>query len=117
MTETPLLLRQINPVFVQNGHVIYRAFHPTNADNGMLSVSDGPKISPEAAWRRFTCDFGHRSSGVLGVTHAECAGYDLPVRESPEPDQPDHMIIDFSSKSKGAVKMAAKALCDHALNW
>ncbi len=80
----------------------------------MLSVSDGAQISPEDTWRRFTEVFGRRSAGVLGVSHAECARLGLPVRNSPEPDQPDHMTIDFSAKQKGEVKVAAKALYDHA---
>jgi len=117
MTEFPLLLRQIHPNFVQNGRVLSPAFRPTPKDGKRLSVSDGRKISPEDAWKRFTETFGFHSCGVLGVTPLECENAHLSVHEAPEDNQPDHMVIDFSHlESEGAIRSAAKELCHAATN-
>ena len=115
MNESPLLLRQINPTFIQNGHAHYIAFRPTKKDEKRLSVSDGNKISAQAAWERYTETLGYQSCGVLGVTISESETTGLPVCEAPVDGQPDHMVIDFSHlDSRGKVDHAAKALCHFA---
>jgi len=117
MNDSPLLLRQIHPSFIQNGHAHYTAFRPTKKDHKRLSVSDGNKISAEEAWKRYTETLGYNSCGVLGVTISECESKSLSVQEDPRDDQPDHMVIDFSHfDSHGKIDKAAKALCQFASN-
>jgi tRNA(Ile2) C34 agmatinyltransferase TiaS len=72
MTTQTLLLRQVNPSWVQAGRVTSQAFKPTQKDNKMLSVYDGDQIEPEASWRHYTEQLGHLSVGVLAVIVAEC---------------------------------------------
>jgi len=50
MKETTLLLRQINPAFVQLGRVTSQAFRPTPKDHDLLSAYNGDLIEPEPAW-------------------------------------------------------------------
>ena len=115
MTESSLLLRQIHPTFVQNGRVISSAFRPTPKDEKRLSVSDGRRISPEGAWKRFTETLHLDSTGVLGVTFLECESISLPVCEDPKNEQPDHMVIDFTHlDTSGKIDRAAKTLCRFA---
>jgi hypothetical protein len=54
MQSDTLLLRQIHPGFIQNGRVTSQAFRPTPKDKKKLSVYDGDKIDPEAAYRHYT---------------------------------------------------------------
>lgn len=58
MTPDTLLLRQINPTFVQCGRVTSQAFRPTPKDEFYLSVDNGDRLAAEDAWRRFTEDQG-----------------------------------------------------------
>jgi hypothetical protein len=120
MNEFLILLRQINPNFVQNGRVLSPAFRPTSKDACRLSVSDGSRISPQEAWVRFTKIFGYKSVGVLGVTVSECTSCRLSVAEAPVENQPEHMEINFSSmQSTGDITKASKMLCRYATerNW
>ena len=115
MIEQSLLLRQINPAFVQNGFAIRLAFRPTKKDEKRLSVSDGSQITPEEAWKRYTKLLGYRSVGVLGVAVGECESCLLTVQAAPVDGQPDHMEIDFSALTTGGdVDRAAKKLCRQA---
>jgi len=118
VSESPLLLRQIHPNFVQeDGHVMYVAFRPTSKDGKRLSVSDGSKISPEDAWKRYTTILRLASRGVLCVTLSECQSISLPVLEDALDDQPDHMLIDFSHlEGNRKIDGSAKTLRNFASN-
>jgi len=117
VTESLLLLRQINPAFIQNGHVMYLAFRPTKKDEKRLSVSNGSQITPQEAWKRYIEIPGCRSCGVLGVTNFECESCNLPVYEAPVEGQPDHIVIDFTFlTSRSDIDRAAKRLCQHAMD-
>jgi hypothetical protein len=109
MTETTLLLRQINPAFVQQGRVTSQAFRPTPKDQQKLSVYDGDMISPEQAWVHFTANQGLQSVGVLGVTVQECRNEDLVVRSSPE-HFAEHAEIDFLGFTPNQCEKKGKRL-------
>lgn len=113
MTPATLLLRQINPSFVQAGRVTSQAFRPTPKDENQLSVYDGDQIQAQAAWQHFTATPGCRSAGVMAVTHAECTSEQLPVTSDGVPF-PEHVSIDFSAFSKGEVEKKAKVLTRQA---
>ena len=68
MTGTTRLLRQIHPSFVQAGFVTSQAFRPTPKDESKLSVYDGDRITPEAAYTHYTTVWELASAGVLAVT-------------------------------------------------
>ncbi len=53
MTEKTLLLRQIHPLFIQEGRVTSQAFRPTPKDQKKLSVYDGDLITAERSWVHF----------------------------------------------------------------
>lgn len=118
MDPETLLLRQINPCFVQNGRLTSQAFRPTPKDENMLSVENGHKIEPSASWERFTSSPECRSVGVMAVTFTECSGQDLPVVEDGVPF-PEHCSIDFSGLSKSLIEKKAKVLAQYAIqrNW
>lgn len=109
MTPNTLLLRQINPGFVQDGRVTSQAFRPTPKDKHLLSVDNGDRLTAEAAWRRFSADTACASAGVLAVSHSECADHELTVIEDGHP-HPEHCSIDFSALAKGVIEKKAKQL-------
>lgn len=113
MTPATLLLRQINPSFLQAGRVTSQAFRPTPKDENLLSVYDGDQIQPLAAWHHFTTTPGCRSAGVMAVTHAECTTEQLPINPDGVPF-PEHVSIDFSAFGKGEIEKKAKVLVRQA---
>ncbi len=100
MTEDTLLLRQVNPGFIQNNRPSSQVFRPTPKDEFKLSVYDGDMISPEQSWKHFTGDLGCRSVGVLAVAVEECSEQSLPVASSPEVFE-QHAHIDFTGCTTG----------------
>jgi hypothetical protein len=109
MNSDTLLLRQINPTFLQSGRVTSQAFRPTPKDESLLSVYDGDLITAERAWEHFSNIPGCRSTGVLAVTVTECAAQQLSARPDPA-TFPEHAVIDFSGRSKTEVERKAKFL-------
>lgn len=109
MTPQTLLLRQINPSFIQTGRVTSQAFRPTPKDEDQLSVYDGDKIQAQAAWHHYTATLGLRSDGVMAVSNDECAAEQLQVNADGIPF-PEHVSIDFSVFSKSDIEKKAKAL-------
>ena len=108
MNDDTLLYRQVHPSFIVQGNVSRQAFHPTPKDNGSLSVYDGDKIDPEAAWNHYHSN-GLASAGVLGVSVAECNDLELPVRPDPAPF-PEHVVIDFTGLKRGKTRQKAGRL-------
>lgn len=113
MNPTTELLRQIHPIFVQQGKVTSQAFRPTPKDENMLSVDNGDKVSPDDALKRFINNPECSSVGVMAVTLQECQSQSLPVVEDAIP-YPEHCSIDFSAQSKGQIKKKAKLLRGYA---
>ena len=114
MNAETLLLRQVNPQFIQQGRVVSLAFRPMPKDTGLLSVYDGDQIEPEAAWRHFTPNLGYASSGTWAVTVAEAAALDLPAMPKPLEDFPEHAAIDFTAHDDKTQKAKAKLLAAKA---
>jgi hypothetical protein len=113
MNSLTLLLRQIHPSFIQNGRVTSQAFRPTPKDENQLSVYDGDRISPDAAWRHFTADPICRSAGVMAVCYQECIEQDVPVIADGVPF-PEHVYLDFTGCGKGEIERKSKVLAKHA---
>lgn len=113
-TDTPLH-RQVHPQFFRNGRVMSPAFTPTRKDAGRLSVDDGNRISAEAAWKRHTTVRNLSSVGVLSVTVSECRGEGLSVVPEPEPDAPEHVVIDFNKLTKNQTVAVARRLKEKAV--
>lgn len=113
MTPNTLLLRQINPYFVQGGRVTSQAFRSTPKDEHRLSVDNGDRIQAETSWKRFTSNPACSSVGVMAVSHAECAGLALVVIEDGNP-HPEHCSIDFSTFEKKDIERKAKVLSRQA---
>ncbi len=109
MNSATLLLRQVNPTFIQAGRITSQVFRPTPKDENMLSVDNGDMISAEDAFVRFTSEPNCHSIGVMAVSKEECDQHELPVSEDGEP-YPEHCSIDFSGFSKKKVEKIAKFL-------
>lgn len=109
MNDDTLLLRQVNPSFLQSGRVTSQVFRPTPKDENLLSVYDGDLITAERAWEHFSSSLGYSSAGVLAVSVTECTEQQLPVRPDPAAF-PEHALIDFSRCSKNEVERKAKFL-------
>ena len=114
MNSDTLLFRQVHPSWIQAGGVTSQAFKPTRKDDNRLSVYDGELIDAEASWHHYTTDLGGKSVGVLAVTVFECSRRDLDV--VPDPDEfLEHMLIDFTGKTRSQVEKAATYLRDLAI--
>jgi hypothetical protein len=109
MNSETLLLRQINPSFLQNGRVTSQAFRPTPKDEKKLSVYDGDKITAQKAWQHFIENPLCRSVGVMAVSKNQCDEQNIPVIADGVPF-PEHAYLDYSNMSKGEVERKAKAL-------
>jgi hypothetical protein len=118
MTEVTLLLRQVHPTFIQGGRVTSQAFRPTAKDSNCLSAYDGDMIDPEPAWKHYTEELGHASTGVLAVSVEECTTLDLQVRSDPAPFV-EHALIDFGDRAGAKAEKTAKHLRAKATsrNW
>lgn len=114
MSPDTLLYRQIHPSFIQNGRPTSQAFRPTPKDDSKLSVYDGDKIKPKAAWEHYTRILNLSSAGVMAVTNADCAAQQLVVNADGTP-YPEHCSVDFSGLAKNAVEKAAKILASTAM--
>jgi len=113
LTDGTLLLRQINPAFVQNGRVSSQAFRPTPKDQYKLSVYNGDLITAEQSWKHFVAK-RLKSVGVLAVNVVECTAEGLPSYSSPEVFE-QHAHIDFSNLTEGQIKGKGKRLLAVAL--
>lgn len=113
MNNDTLLLRQINPSFIQDGKITSQAFSPTPKDEKKLSCYDGDQISARDAHSHFSNGLGLRSAGVLAVTVNECSSVELPARPDPEPFK-EHAIIDFEGNDNKEIRRKAKTLRNHA---
>lgn len=109
MNSETLLLRQVHPLFVQEGRVTSQVFRPTPKDESLLSTYNGDMISPQGAFEHYTNKPSCQSFGVMAVTKCECDTHDLPVIQDGVPF-PEHVSIDFSGKAKSAIERIAKLL-------
>ncbi|MEY3202524.1 MAG: hypothetical protein RIR70_2074 [Pseudomonadota bacterium] len=110
-----LLLRQVNPAWVQNGRISSQTFTPTPKDDRLLSVDDGRLVEPEQSHAHFTGTRGLKSMGVVAVANLEVAEAGLAWRPDPLPDSATHAVIDFSQLvSNGQIKAKASWLAEKA---
>lgn len=115
MTPETLLLRQVNPSWMQEGRPSSQTFMPTGKDEGLLSTYDGDLIDPERAWEHFTVCLGRSSCGVLGVEVGECSSIELNVRSDPDEFQ-EHVVIDFNGFGTKEIRRKASWLKGQALS-
>lgn len=105
------LLRQVHPNWVkEDGTVASLAFWPFPKDEGLLSVDDGDRVTPQASWARFVAKPGCSSGGVWAVTVQEAADLGLPAQEDPLTDNPEHVLVDFRAFPEKQQKAKAKLL-------
>ena len=109
MNSDTILLRQVHPIWIQQGRMTSQVFRPTPKDQQKLSVYDGDLICAEESWLHFTVDLGHMSAAVAGVTMGECTTENLSVRPDPAPF-PEHAVIDFAGISESKIRSLAKLL-------
>jgi hypothetical protein len=109
MTDETLLLRQINPSWVQQDRVTSQAFRPTPKDERLLSAYDGDMITPERSWDHYTSQLGYKSVGVMAVSVIECKEHELAVRNDPKPF-PEHAVIDFTGLGTNQIEKKSKQL-------
>ena len=110
MTEETILLRQVNPSFVEGEGASSQAFYPFPKDNGKLSVDDGDLTSAEAAFEFYTTVQKLASAGTCGVTRSEVTSTGLSSSSNPLTDNPAHALIDFGDRDDKACRKLARKL-------
>jgi hypothetical protein len=117
MTTETLLLRQVNPTWVQQGRITSQLFRPTPKDLNRPSVYDGDLIDAPSSHQHFTRVLGFESAGVVAVTVQECNDESLSAHPDPLPDFAEHAFIDFGTcQSRGEMKLKAEKLRDKAVS-
>jgi len=109
MNEKTLLLRQVNPSWIQQGRITSQVFKPTPKDESRLSAYDGDLIVAEKAWKHFTTSLGFASVGVMAVSVQECKVNELPATPDPKPF-PEHVAIDFTGLGGSQIEKKSKKL-------
>jgi hypothetical protein len=109
VNSTTLLLRQVNPSWVQQGRITSQVFKPTPKDRQRLSVYDGDQVTALEAWEHFTTELGFASIGVLAVSMKECETLALQAEPDPEPF-PAHAVIRFDTCPSSQIEKKAKRL-------
>jgi hypothetical protein len=116
--EDEVLLRQVHPTFVRDGRVSSQAFRPTPKDQKQLSVAQGSKTTPQAAFELHTQCKKLASIGTWAVTVGECQALTLTVRPDPllagDCPEPAHALIDFSALSNSKIDAHGTRLARHA---
>jgi hypothetical protein len=107
LNSETVLLRQIHPLFVQQGRVTSQALRPTPKDEHKLSEYDGDMISVGRSFHHYTTTLGFASAGVMGVSVSECNDLSLAVSADPLPF-PEHVLIDYSAFEKNIVEKNSK---------
>ena len=110
MTDNTLLLRQVNPSWVQLGRITSQVFKPTPKDANRLSVYDGDQTTAEKSWRHYTGELGFSSVGVVAVTVGECKLQGLPADADKQPSFPEHVVINFNGCSGTQTEKKARHL-------
>lgn len=109
MNGETLLLRQVNPCWVQQGRITSQVFRPMPKDAGKLSAYDGDMITAENSWGHYTKTLTFQSVGVMAVSASECSHEELDVEPDPEPFV-EHVLIDFSHHSLNQQEKKSKRL-------
>lgn len=116
MNSSTILLRQVHPSFVQADiissqvfTITSQAFRPTPKDEGVLSLYNGEKFTPEVSHRHFTSESKNQSFGVVGVTGGECDTLQLKWGEDNDPFD-GHSYIDFNGLTGKEIEKKAKLL-------
>lgn len=110
MTTDTLLLRQVNPSWVQAGRITSQVFKPTPKDDKRVSAYDGDQITPKDSWTHYNEELGFQSVGVVAVTVGECEKHELIAEPDPEPF-PAHVVIKFDGcVSNSQIEKKAKHL-------
>lgn len=109
-----LLLRQVNPSWIQQGRFSSQTFSPTPKDGRLLSVYDGHLIDAQMSYIHFTTQQRLNSAGVVGLSTNEVCEAELSWRPEPEAFA-EHAVIDFSAlPSKNLIKAKASRLAEQA---
>ena len=103
--DCTLLLRIVNPRWVEDGRVTSQAF--LTSRGRPVSVFDGSMITPEEAFHRFEGD--HEAYGVIGVTVAEARSLGMEVVEDREP-YVEHISLVFPPCSGNQERRLAREL-------
>ena len=115
MNSETLLLRQVHPVFLEDGLVSSQAFAPFPKDEGLLSVYDGDLISARDALRHYTEQLQLQSGGVWAVQVSQTDEIGLSSRPDPLENFEQHAVIDFTAHSAKTARKLAKKLRDFAI--
>lgn len=119
VTHETLLLRQVNPKFLNKNQLSIQAFltsqvfEPFSKDNGLLSVHNNGLISAKEAADLYEYD----TCGVVAVTDGECKATDLQTRPDPIGEgllERAHHIIDYTPFNKSQQKKKASLLKKYA---
>lgn len=104
-----LLLRQVIPIWVQEGRPASRAFRPNSNDGGHLSSDRNSMTTPREAYEAYLAR-QRKSAGVWGLTVGEYANEGLLSYSDPLNDDPAHAVTDFSACTEVEQRRKSKRL-------
>ncbi|SLM24888.1 hypothetical protein SAMN04488690_2616 [Stenotrophomonas indicatrix] len=108
-----IMLRQVLPLWVQEGRPSSAAFSPNSNDEGNLSVDRRTIIDPKLAFEAYL-QRGLKSGGVWGVSVGECHKEGLDCYSDPLDDNAAHALVNFGSASRNESRRIGGRLRDKA---
>ena len=109
--DSILLLRVVNPAWVQADEVTSQVFAPYGGNS--ISVFDGSLISPVEAFERFS--ESHDAYGVIGISVGEARSLGVEVIEDRIPYR-EHISLKFPEMSRNDQKKLSRKLRDVAMS-
>lgn len=110
MNAETLLLRQVNPKFMDGDALTSQAFCPSSSDQGKLSVYDGEMMTAAESYEHWTKTLENESTGTWAVSGAEADTAGLTYRPDPLPGNDAHALIDFTAHASAQHRKRAKLL-------
>ena len=113
--DDEVLLRQIHPTFLVDGHLASSPFVPSPKDQNQLSVDRSSMTSAAASYDLYRGN-GHQSIAVYGVTVGEFGVEGLACHPDPlsatdtQRANPGHAFADYSAVGSNQGKKIAKRL-------
>lgn len=116
MPVTERLLRNLHPQDFDNGRINSTTFNPSESHDFRLSLDKASVSSAEQTYTRHI-GLGLSSVAVCGVHVSDFTLQSVSCYDDPLPDNPAHVLADYSPFGTSARKRIARRLADRAMTY
>lgn len=104
-----LQLRQVIPIWIQEGRPSSCAFTPNSGDGGQCSLDRNSVVTPREAFEAYLAR-QRSTGGCWGVSVGEYSIVELSDYSDPLQDNAAHSLVDFSGHPEGAWRRLGKRI-------